>query len=286
MSTANVMDAPLVMRPMATDDLASAVQLSQEMNWPHRIEDWKLFLDLGEGLVVERDGQIVGTTMGWRFGDDMATIGLVIVSPTVQGQGIGRKLMEGMIAQLGNRSIVLNATAEGKPLYEKLGFVETGVIHQHQGLVREVPLYQLGDGERVRPVGKSDTVLSEMYSTASGMDRAALFKALISKSRTMVHTHEHNAVGFAMLRRFGRGWSIAPVVGRDEESAKALILHWLAVKQGKFCRLDVTGNGGLGPWLDSLGLPCVGTVRTMVRGKVPANPADAKVFAIAAQALG
>lgn len=287
MQNANAISPPILVRPMSVADIAAATELSEGQQWPHRAEDLTLFLELGEGLVAERDGRIVGTTMAWRFGEDMATIGLVIVSPAVQGQGIGRRLVETMIAQLGDRTIVLNATAEGRPLYEKLGFVETGVIHQHQGVVRDVPLPALRPGDRVRPIGKSDSVLPEMYSTASGMDRAALFKSLLGHSRAVVHTHENNPVGFAMLRRFGRGWSIAPVVGCDADSAKALILHWLAVKQGSFCRLDVTDESGLGPWLETLDLPRVDTVRTMVRGKVHANAAAAAtVFAIAAQALG
>ena len=77
------------------------------------------------------------------------------------------------------------------------------------------------------------------------------------------------ARGFAELRRFGRGWVIGPVVAPDADGAKALILHWLAVKQGSFCRIDIPGESGLGPWLEELGLPCVGTVLTMARG-----PAD------------
>ena len=286
MQTSNVLNSTLVVRPMAVSDLTAAVQLSQEQNWPHRIEDWRLFLDLGEGLVAEREGQLVGTTMAWRFGEDMATIGLVAVSPSHQGQGIGRQLMEAMIGRLGDRSILLNATEEGTPLYKKLGFVETGRIRQHQGKLSDVPLPALQPGERVRPTGKADASLPELYSTASGMNREVLFQALAKHSRTAVHTHDHVPGGFAMLRRFGRGWSIAPVIASDLSSAKALILHWLAVKQGSFCRLDVTEDSELGPWLESLGLPCVDTVRTMVRGKAPSGASDAKVFAIAAQALG
>jgi GNAT superfamily N-acetyltransferase len=286
MQSANLLNPPIVIRPMSAADIPAATELSDEQQWPHRAEDWAMFLAMGEGVVAERGGRVVGTTMAWRYGDDMASLGLVIVSPALQGQGIGRRLMEAMIERLGDRSIMLNATEEGRPLYEKLGFVETGVICQHQGLVRDVPLPRLNKGDRVRPAGKADTMLPALYSMASGMERAAQFKALMGHGRTVVHTHEHDPVGFAMLRRFGRGWSIGPVVGSDVDSAKALILHWLAVKQGSFCRLDVTGESGLSPWLESLDLPRVGTVRTMVRGKAPAKAHGAALFAIAAQALG
>ncbi|MEO6715829.1 MAG: GNAT family N-acetyltransferase [Novosphingobium sp.] len=273
-------------RPMTVHDLAVATELSSEQQWPHRDEDWELFLEMGEGLVTERDGKLIGTTMAWRFGANMATIGLVIVSPAAQGQGIGRKLLEAMIGRLGERTIVLNATEEGLPLYQKLGFVETGTVVQHQGIVQDVPLAELLPGDRVRPKGKADSGLAGLYSVASGMDREALFQALAVNSRTVVLSRNDVPVGFAMLRRFGRGWAIAPVVAPDAAGAKALILHWLAVKQGSFCRLDVPVESGLGPWLEELGIPCVGSVRTMARGPAPVPDQGARVFALSAQALG
>ncbi|MGQ2933524.1 MAG: GNAT family N-acetyltransferase [Sphingopyxis sp.] len=271
---------------MTAADLEAATELSREQQWPHRDEDWELFLSLGEGLVAEAGGKLVGTIMAWRFGETMATIGMVIVGSAAQGQGIGRKLMEAMIDQLGERTIVLNATEEGLPLYLKLGFVETGQIYQHQGPAPDVPLTELQPGERVRPKGKADGELAELYGKASGMERQALFDALAGDSRTVVLSRDQHPVGFAMLRRFGRGWSIAPVVAPDAAGAKALILHWLAVKQGRFCRIDITAESGLGDWLEELGLPRVGSVRTMARGPAPVPAPFPAVFGLAAQALG
>jgi predicted N-acetyltransferase YhbS len=276
----------LVIRPMVPEDIPAATELSEELQWPHREEDWELFLSLGEGLVAVQSGQIVGTVLGWRFGSDTATIGMVIVSSAVQRIGIGRKLMEAMIEQLGDRSISLNSTDAGAPLYAALGFIETGHVYQHQGVVHEVPLSDLQPGERVRPKGRADTELAELYSDSSGTDRNELFHALAANSRTVVKSRDNEAVGFAMLRRFGSGWSIAPVVAPDSHSAKTLILHWLAAKKGRFCRVDVTSESNLSDWLTSLGLPCVGSVRTMVRGAVPVSGTRAKVFAVAAQGLG
>lgn len=281
-----VLAEALTIRPMTADDLDAATELSREQLWPHREEDWEFFLSLGEGIVAERNGRLIGTAMGWRFGEAMATIGMVIVSATAQGQGVGRRLMEAMIDQLGDRTIVLNATEEGLPLYLKLGFVETGRIYQHQGLAPDVPLPELIPGERVRPRGKADSALGALYSSASGMDRTILFDALAANSRTVVLSRDQQAGGFAMLRRFGRGWSIAPVVAPDTAGAKTLILHWLGMKKGRFCRIDITADSGLGDWLEQLGLPRAGSVRTMARGPAPVAGPDATVFSIAAQALG
>lgn len=276
----------VVLRPMTADDIDAATELSREQQWPHREEDWALFLRLGEGIVAEFDGLLAGTVMAWRFGADYATIGMVIVSPAMQGQGLGRRLMEAMIARLDGRSIVLNATDEGLPLYRKLGFEEIGTVYQHQAVAGTMPLAELMRGERVRPTGGADDMLGDLYTRAAGMDRAALFEALGDDGQTVVLTHDHVPVGFAQCRRFGRGWLIGPVVAQGTSGAKALILHWLASNNGSFCRLDVTCASGLSGWLAELGLPCVGRVKTMVRGTPPSAGADLSVHALAAQALG
>lgn len=276
----------VTLRAMTEGDIERAVELSRDHGWPHREEDWALFLELGEGIVAVRGGRVEGTIMAWRYGADAATLGMVIVDKALQGRGMGRKLMEAMLAQLGPRSVTLQATAEGAPLYEKLGFVDVGAVHQHQGQIPLAPLADLRSGERIRPLGASEDTPAQLYTKASGMDRAALMQTLLAHDSAVVLTHDHTPVGFAMLRRFGRGWSVAPVVAPDADGAKALILHWLAQNAGNFTRLDVTEASGLSPWLAGLGLPNVGTVRTMVRGPVPVAAQEATLFALTTQALG
>ena len=276
----------LTLRPMTGPDIGTATALSREQAWPHREEDWALFLEAGEGIVAEQAGRVLGTVMAWRYGEDFATVGMVIVASDVQGQGLGRKLMEAMLDRLAGRTVVLNATAAGLPLYEKLGFVETGVIHQHQAIVPGVAVAEGIPGGRVRTMGQSDDGLCDLYSRASGMDRTALFERLAANAHTVVLTRDHQTVGFAQVRRFGRGWLVGPVVAPDPGGAKALILNGLRTHAGTFCRLDVTGDSGLSEWLEEIGLPRVDSVKTMVRGRSPNPDPGTSVRAIAAQALG
>ena len=112
-------EAMVDLRAMTVDDLPAAHALSSEQKWPHRIEDWDMLLSLGFGYVAERDGEVIGTAMAWLYGTDAATLGMVIVSPAAQGMGLGRRLMEAVMADLGDRTILLNATDEGAPLYRQ-----------------------------------------------------------------------------------------------------------------------------------------------------------------------
>ena len=276
----------LTLRPMTSPDIATAIVLSREQAWPHREEDWALFLEAGEGIVAERAGRVLGTVMAWRYGEDFATVGMVIVAGDAQGQGVGRTLMEAMLDRLAGRTVVLNATAAGLPLYEKLGFVATGVIHQHQAIAPGVATAEGIPAGRVRTVDRSDDGLGDLYSRASGMDRTALFARLAANAHTVVLTRDHQRVGFAQVRRFGQGWLVGPVVAPDLGGAKALVLHGLYTSAGTFCRLDVTGDSGLSEWLEDIGFPRVDSVKTMVRGRSPDHDPGLSVHAIAAQALG
>lgn len=277
----------IVLRAMTADDIHAAAELSFEQQWPHREDDWALFLSLGEGIVAEADGRIVGTIMGWRFGEAYATLGMVIVTNAVQGRGVGRRLMDAMLERLKGRTVMLNATAEGLPLYRKLGFVELGTVCQHQALAPVVPLVELRPAERVRPMGAADAeALAKLYTDAAGMDRGTLLEALWAEGQTVVLSQEHDQAGFAVMRRFGRGWAIAPVIAPDMIGAKALISHWLGTQTGSFCRIDIPEESGLGPWLEELGLPEVGRVTRMALGPAPEAAGAAQVFALAGQALG
>src|SRR4051812_39921634 len=100
--------AETTLRPMHAGDLAAMHGLAQQMSWPHRPEDCAQLLDLGEGIVAaDGDGSTIGVGLRWSFGD-VGTIGLVLVAPDRQSRGIGRTLMNALIADSGTRPLMLN----------------------------------------------------------------------------------------------------------------------------------------------------------------------------------
>jgi predicted GNAT family N-acyltransferase len=276
----------LELRAMSEDDLPSAVELSMEQSWPHREEDWQLLFEAGEGVVVERNGRIVGCTLAWRYGEDHASLGMIIVQEAERGKGLGRRMIEEMLGRLEGRTVILNATEEGLGLYRKLGFVETGRIFQHQGPAPTMPLAELIPDERVRPMGSADGIIPDLYSSASGMDRAALLQILMANGSTVVLERDYEPVGFALLRRFGHGREIGPVVAPDLQGAKTLVTHWLGINAGAFCRVDAVEGTGFSDWLTEVGLPAVGSVTSMARGPLTGRSGPTRVFGIPAQAFG
>jgi hypothetical protein len=115
------------------------------------------------------------------------------------------------------------------------------------------------------------------------MDRRALIGALLDAGTGVALDNDGTATGFAILRRFGSGQVIGPVVAPDAAGAQALIGHFLSANPGQFIRIDVTEESGFAPWLRELGLADAGVAVRMVRGS---ETDRLRSFALASQAFG
>jgi predicted N-acetyltransferase YhbS len=286
MSEANVLEA-LSLRAATPDDAEACQRLSKAVSWPHRAEDWQLAIQLGQGVVAILDGAIVATALSWPYGDSHATLGMIIVEPGHQGAGIGKRLMQALFAEVAGRSLILNATVAGRPLYEKTGFEPCGGVHQHQGVVPATPAPVLAPTERLRAGSPADlALLTSLDMGASGLPRDKMLAALLECGKCVVLERAGVAVGFSILRRFGRGFVIGPIVATDIAAARLLTAHWLHEKQGEFVRIDLLADAGLDDWLVEYGLPLYGVVVTMVRGDKPVPTGPSKLYAVVNQALG
>jgi predicted N-acetyltransferase YhbS len=132
-------DNRLRLRPMTASDVAAVHALSQGEQWPHRKQDIADGLKLGAGTVAEIGGEIIASAMWWLHGDDLATLGMYIVAKPFRGGGIGRIVMEAVLDQIGERSILLNAYHGGPSIFRKFGFSGISEILQHQGTSFSVP---------------------------------------------------------------------------------------------------------------------------------------------------
>lgn len=278
---------PISMRAMSDADADDATALSTEMGWPYRSEDWRFALGLGRGLVAECEERLVASALWWPYGDAFATCGMIIVSSSMQRRGLGRTMMTNLLRDMGERTILLNSTREGLRLYEAFGFESVGTVHQHQAPTSAdmaVSMSEVGD---IRPAASFDLhAIFELDRCASDVARKALLMELYKTGATAVIECNGNIQGFAMCRRFGLGHAIGPVVAKNADDAKTLILHFMRRKGGEFLRVDTPCGSDLSSWLTAVGLPEVGSVTTMVRGRRPEPSIQARVFALASQSLG
>jgi GNAT superfamily N-acetyltransferase len=113
----DIVSAPTELMKFETRHVPGALKLSQEMVWPYRREDWEFAATVGQGLILERAGDLIGTAMWWNYGQAYATAGMIIVTASAQGGGYGSRLFNGLLEATDGRDVLLNSTEEGLTLY-------------------------------------------------------------------------------------------------------------------------------------------------------------------------
>jgi len=274
-----------VLVPFARAHLEGALKLSQEMSWPYRLEDWDIALQLGKGFVLERAGTVIGTAAWWPYGETHASAGMIIVAKAAQGRGYGAQLMDALLTSARPRTIALNSTAEGITLYRRRGFVQTGIIHQHQGIPRQS--HETPRSGLLRPMAASEfEAIARLDRTATGLERRQLLNGLFDSGDGYVLLRDDILCGYAISRLFGRGYVIGPVVAESPADARALIEFAIARLGPVFVRIDTPASSQLGEWLESIGLQQVSDATTMVLGTPAPWTGPARMFGLANQSFG
>lgn len=276
-----------VLDDLRLGDLGAALALSQAEEWPHRAQDWRMLFDLGEGVVARAEGEVVATGLLLPCGPHAATCGMIIVSPRARGRGLGRRVMEALLARAGGRSCRLVATPAGLPLYRKLGFEPRGRIFQHQGIVRASVMAEPGGIDAAGP-GDLETIIA-LDHAATRLERHGMLTHLSREARLFVRRKGAAILGYGACRPFGRGHLLGPIVARDETSLHLLLATGIARHIGDFLRIDLTGAGAQsGRFLEAAGLLPAGGGTALVRAgsRAPeATDPDVTCYALASQTL-
>ncbi len=207
---------------MTIDDVELGLKLTRQAGWNQTASDWRRFIKLEpEGcFAAELDGRPVGTTTTCVFGC-AAWIAMVLVDVNFRGKGIGTELLKYSLNYLNERkvrTVRLDATSLGQPIYEKLGFV---------------PEYRLARFEGTAPSGSSRPVVikatAEMFAgiieldgRMAGTNRGKLLSRLFEEypEDIRVVLHGENIEGYIMTRPGGNAMQIGPCIAtRDAGSA-------------------------------------------------------------------
>ena len=271
----------ITLPPVSMTDLDAVMALVAAVGWPHRRADVAGLIELGRGRLARAgDGRTLGVGLWWPFGDTAARLGLVVVSPDSQGLGIGRRLMERLLTDA-PRSVMLLATPAGRPLYERLGFVEVGAVCQHQGEYRG----GRPADPRIREATSEDrSAVLCLDAAAFGVPRPAVLEHLMAVGRTFVLIENGGVIGYAIERAFGHGSVVGPVVAATEPEAIAL---FNAAARPGFVRVDRASEAAnLGQHLTACGLAPNSELPAMLRGDWPASTARQRIYALGSHALG
>lgn len=215
---------------MTTDDLPAGMRLKELAGWNQTAADWRCFLDSSPrgcfAAEAEVEGTVVGTAATIVYEERFAWIGMVLVDPEFRGQGIGTRLLEKTIEHLdaiGIGTMKLDATPAGRPIYQKLGFVDEYEIERWL-LKRPVQEAATATG----PHAVSDAVL-QLDREIFGADRSLLLRSLASENPDFVLVRERDGdiVGYTFGRRGTLADHLGPWMARDKETAAALLDEFL-----------------------------------------------------------
>jgi len=113
---------------MEPADIDRGLELCRAANWNQVRADWDNFLARAACFAAVIEDQVVGTCVVLDPGGPAAWIAMMLVDPAVRRQSIGKLLFDHTLGQTQAKSVGLDATDAGKPLYTKFGFVPSAQI--------------------------------------------------------------------------------------------------------------------------------------------------------------
>ena len=114
---------PLQTRRLTLADLPACLALAVSRDWGAEERKWRLLFDVGEIYGMEDEGGgLVATVVLTRYPPDSGVISMVLVAERLGRRGLGTRLMRHVLEVADRGPIHLYATANGRPLYDKLGF--------------------------------------------------------------------------------------------------------------------------------------------------------------------
>jgi len=212
-------------------------------------------------VIAESGGQVIGSNFLWEC-DTIAGIGPITIDPTVQDGGVGRKLMEAVLARAGERNFagmrLVQAAFHNRSLslYTKLGFEVREPLANIQGK----PLKKTIVGYPVRAAKETDLeACGQLCRTVHGHDRRSELLGAIKQQTATVVERNGRITGYATVIGF-----FGHAVAESNEDLKALIAAAPEIAGPGL--LLPTRNGELFRWCLSEGLKVIQPMTLMSRG--------------------
>jgi GNAT superfamily N-acetyltransferase len=258
-------------------DLSGAVELSTLAGWNQTLEDWRMLMEISPQACfgMDADRRLVSTATVVGYGRRLAWLGMVLTHPEYRGRGFARALMKHALDYAdatGIETIKLDATDQGRPIYEGFGFIEEQPIERWIRLgTGAVPVSQ-HRGQTGFPL--------ELDSKAFGADRTQVLQALRR------HGYAIQADGFLCTRAGRSAAYLGPCVAESADVASAMITTCLNNSPGGTWVWDLfPANAQAVAIAAQAGFKRQRSLTRMSRGKA-LGPHDELVYAIAGFELG
>jgi GNAT superfamily N-acetyltransferase len=276
--------ADIVIRPMTHHDVSTGMELVRAAGWNQTEADWNRFLhaDSSGCFVAEAEREVCGTVATIVYEDRIAWIGMVLVRRAVRGRGIGTELVKSALEHLDSRgplTIKLDATPQGRPVYERFGFKPELEIERWSLRGRFPPPVQESSAQATVPVPQTMDSVEEQESAIE--DAIALDAEIFGASRSaLLRSLDHDAPEFtAVVSTSGKpaGYTLGrhglfadhlgPWAAHNREIARFLLTRFLERSRGRSVIVDcVKSHPVAAELLRSGGFELSRPLTRMVRG--------------------
>ena len=283
--------AGIALRALSENDLNAAMRLKEIAGWNQTERDWRAFLSANSqgSYAAVRNGAAVGTATTIRYENRIAWIGMVLVDPDFRRMGIGKMLLKAALDGVNDVSCVkLDATPDGKRLYDTLGFVDESTL---QRWVCAAPVTHSGYAEtgtlRRATAGDLDAII-ELDAQTFGATRTKLLKSLLEAAPSAwCLIVDGKVLGFCLGREGTRFYHIGSVVAENFGQARCLVGAVLNELRGRPVMLDVPdAQHEFTDWLQSLGFVSQRPLIRMRRGAASSDVDPQRLFAICGPEFG
>ena len=213
-------------RLLFESDIPAAMRLKEAAGWNQTEDDWVRLIGLEPTgcFAAIKNSELVGTTTTTTYKDLLAWVGMVLVDPQNQRQGIATRLMEVALDYLRGKvaTVKLDATAQGKPVYERFGFEAESMIERWSGNIESTSMDQ-SDEPLNHELRRELLALDER---AFDGDRSALIESLIGDSLVppvFKRSGDGTLSGYALARRGTKANYIGPVVTTQPDQVESLL---------------------------------------------------------------
>jgi ribosomal protein S18 acetylase RimI-like enzyme len=227
-------------RGLTEADLPFGMRLKAQAGWNQTDDDWRrAYLLQPDGcFVAELDGTAVGTLTTCIFGP-VAWIALVLVDAAVRGRGVGTALMRHALVYLEQkqvRSVRLDATPLGRPVYEKLGFAAQFPLARYEGILQDSEAWNV---ETETPTDWADIL--RLDAAVTHTDRNKLLKHLFIErpDALRIHQSEGQLEGYITFRSGANATQIGPCLATTPEAGRALLAFAQHACTGQRVYVDV-----------------------------------------------
>lgn len=240
-----IADSPYRIVGMRPEHLAGLMRLKSLAGWNQTEADWRLFIERWpeHAFAAVHQEEIVGSAAAVNYGNRAAWIGMVLVDPEHRRRGIAGELMRTVIRSLPDcRSIGLDATPAGRPVYAGMGFTGEEQLTRHVAEKVLPPSRAAEPGVAVTVAGANDfDAIAALDRKLFQADRAGVLESFFRRTPqlALVAGTGPELAGFCLGRPGEHYTQIGPVAAASAPAGDALLERALIQLRGRPALIDL-----------------------------------------------